>query len=97
MPEIRKHPEELEAVAAIVAATLIRRGFAREEAEAAASDVVTRICATWPAQRLYIPRNPYTLEYMRSEIRRRWHGGNDRELCREFNIGENRLRQIAQR
>lgn len=91
-----KYPHEHQELAATVAATLMDGGVAPAAARALAEEVKERLRrVVWGGQKIYFPSTKYTVEHMREEIARRWDGTNTRELCREFEISESRLRALA--
>jgi len=90
-----KYPEILEDLAAKVAADFICVGVDATLAASLARRAVELIRRDWGGHKMYIPRGKlFDVEVMRQEIARRWNGTNTRELCREFDITESRLRQL---
>lgn len=93
----QQYPEALVELAAIVDATLIDGGVEADLAHKLSQAVAGRVRVAWGGHRIYIRSSKFTVDYMRSEIARRWDGTNTktRELCDELEISESRLRQLA--
>ncbi|MBI3043589.1 MAG: hypothetical protein HYY78_12285 [Betaproteobacteria bacterium] len=76
-------------------AFLIAAGWSRERAEALARALVDSMRRNWGGTQVYIPsQRPIDRLLRDAEIARRWNGRNTLELCREFGISDERVRQI---
>lgn len=83
-------------LAARIEVSLIGQNIPQEKAREAAHSVTMFLRDYWGGQKVYIPkRDRMAFEERNREIRRRWNGRNTTELCREFRLSENRLRQIT--
>lgn len=83
-------------LAAHIEANLIDQAIPQEKAREAAHSMTVFLREYWGGQKVYIPkRDRMALEERNREIRKRWNGRNTADLCREFGLCENRLRQIT--
>lgn len=79
-----------------IEANLIDQDIPQEKAREAAHSVEKYLRNYWGGQKVYIhKRDREALKERNRQIQERWNGRNTSELCREFDLSENRLRQIA--
>lgn len=57
--------------------------------------IVDAMRRAYGGQEIYFPRRRYRPEHMRDIVAARWTGRNTRELCRELEVSESRLRALA--
>lgn len=75
---------------------LIEAGIDRQTAEAAARLACEFLRLEWGGQKIYLPMGAsYTIKRRNRDIKARWNGQNTHEMCRQYDISEARVRQIA--
>ncbi len=95
LAEESKYPEILEDLVAHLVEELTAAGLESAKGREIAWNASERIRKTWSGMNIYIPKGrDFDLSKRDYEIYRRWNGDNKFQLCREYDITEQRLYQI---